>query len=109
MQRLSLLLSISFYHEVLYSSCGIPLSDLCIGKHEVLLASVDKHVLEVFLELLSHEPTSCYFLYFDDLLLSLIKIDLHIVSTSIPSVETLNQDARAVSFKDSLQTIHINF
>ena len=86
MQCLSLLLSVSLYHEVLYLSSSIPLSDLCIGKHEVLLASVDKHVFEVFLELLSHEPTSCYFLYFDDLLLSLIKVDFHIVSTSITSV-----------------------
>jgi hypothetical protein len=56
----------------------------------MLLIGVPEHVLEILLELAPKEETSCDFLNLDDLLPSLIKIDLDVVSRSVTSIKTLD-------------------
>jgi hypothetical protein len=74
----------------------------------MLLVCVPQHVFQVFLEFDSQKESSGNFLNLDDLLPSLVEVDLDVVPGPVAPVEALNEDARAVSLKDTPESVNID-
>ena len=103
----SFLFLMILHHSVIDSPSCSSLPELNVGHHQMLLIGVPEHVLEILLELAPKEETSCDFLNLDDLLPSLIKIDLDVVSRSVTSIKTLDEHTWRISLEDSPKTINI--
>tara|TARA_B110000285_G_C15076848_1_gene591255 strand:- start:412 stop:810 length:399 start_codon:yes stop_codon:yes gene_type:complete len=73
----------------------------------MLLVCVPQHVFQVFLELDSQKETSGNFLNLDDLLPSFVEVNLDVVPGAIATVEALNEDTRAISLKDTPESVNV--
>ena len=74
------------HHGVIDSPCSCSLSEFNVRHHQVLLISVPEHVLKILLKLAPEKETSGDFLDLNNLLPSLIEVNLDVVSRSVTSI-----------------------
>lgn len=98
---MSLSASVVLHHLVKNSSAGRPFPELNVTHHEMLLIGPSKHVSQISLELLPEKPAPSNLLNLNDFVSSLIEVDDRDVPLSVASVQTLDQNCRRVSFKNS--------
>lgn len=66
-----------------------------------------QHIFQIILQLQSQQEPSCNLLDLDNFLTSFVEVNLHVVTRSVASVKTLNQNTGTVSFKYSLKPIDV--
>lgn len=103
-----LLFEMVLHHIVINSSGSGSLSKLYVRHHQMLLISVLKHIFQISLQFDPKQEASGNLLDLDDFLTSFIEINLDIVTRSVTSIQTLDENTWTIPFENSSKPININ-
>lgn len=105
---LPLLLLVLLHYKLLDDKPGTSLPYLLVCHHQVLLSRHLQHIHELSFEAESCEEAPGDLLDLDNLHDLLVHLEADVISLPPAPVDRLDQDGRAVSFEDALESVDVH-